>query len=213
VDPSPALWSVVVPVKRPELAKTRLRTLAGPYRAELARAIAADTVAAATRAREVGEVVAVTDDAVTTEELRALGAVVAADDPGDGLNPALRHGAAVALARRPGAPVATLSADLPALRPDELDVALRAARHHPVSFVADVAGTGTTLYAAVDALRFRPEFGPRSRAAHRAAGAAELDLPGVPSVRRDVDTPVDLWDAIRMGTGPRTARVAGLLPR
>jgi 2-phospho-L-lactate guanylyltransferase len=201
----------VVPVKRPELAKTRLRTLAGPHRAELARAIAADTVAAATRAQEVGEVVAVTDDHETTEVLKALGATVVADDPGEGLNPALRHGADMAAQRRPGAPVAALSADLPALRSDELDAALRAAREHAVSFVADVAGTGTTLYATRDVQRFAPQFGPRSRAAHRAAGAVELDLQ-VPSLRRDVDTPVDLWDALRLGTGPRTARVAGLLP-
>jgi 2-phospho-L-lactate/phosphoenolpyruvate guanylyltransferase len=209
VDPLP--WSVVVPVKRPELAKTRLRTLAGPHRAELARAIAADTVAAALEARQVGEVVAVTDDDETTAVLRGLGAVVVSDDPGEGLNPALRHGATVAAQRRPGAPVAALSADLPALRPDELDAALRAAREHPVCFVADVAGTGTTLYTTGEVQRFAPQFGPRSRAAHRAAGAVELDLQ-VPSLRRDVDTPVDLWDALRLGTGPRTVRVAGLLP-
>jgi 2-phospho-L-lactate/phosphoenolpyruvate guanylyltransferase len=209
VDPLP--WSVVVPVKRPELAKTRLRTLAGPHRAELARAIAADTVAAALVARQVGEVVAVTDDDETTAVLRGLGAVVVSDDPGEGLNPALRHGASVAAQRRPGAPVAALSADLPALRPDELDAALGAAREHPVCFVADVAGTGTTLYTTGEVQRFAPLFGPRSRAAHRAAGAVELALQ-VPSLRRDVDTPVDLWDALRLGTGPRTARVAGLLP-
>jgi 2-phospho-L-lactate/phosphoenolpyruvate guanylyltransferase len=211
VHPPAARWSVVVPIKRPELAKTRLRTLAGPHRAELARAIAADTVAAATRAQEVGEVVAVTDDDETTELLQALGAVVVSDDPGEGLNPALRHGATVAAQRRPGAPVAALSADLPALRPDELDATLRAAREHPVCFVADVAGTGTTLYATPDLQRFAPQFGRRSRAAHRAAGAVELDL-RVPSLRRDVDTPVDLWDALRLGTGPRTARVASRLP-
>lgn len=209
MDPLP--WSVVVPVKRPELAKTRLRTLAGPHRAELARAIAADTVASALVALQVGEVVAVTDDDETTAVLRGLGAVVVTDDPGEGLNPALRHGAAVAAQRRPGAPVAALSADLPALRPDELDAALRSAREHPVCFVADVAGTGTTLYTTGEVHRFAPRFGPRSRAAHRAAGAVELDLQ-VPSLRRDVDTPVDLWDALRMGTGPRTTRVAGLLP-
>jgi 2-phospho-L-lactate guanylyltransferase len=54
VQPSSTAWSVVVPVKRPELAKTRLRALAGVHRADLARAIAADTVAAALAAHEVG---------------------------------------------------------------------------------------------------------------------------------------------------------------
>ncbi|HSK25790.1 MAG TPA: 2-phospho-L-lactate guanylyltransferase, partial [Jiangellales bacterium] len=151
-------------------------------------------------------------DPQAATQLAALGALVVADDPGAGLNPALRHGAAVAARRRPGAPVAALSADLPALRPAELDTALRAAREQPASFVGDVAGTGTTLYAVLDAASFAPEFGVRSRAAHRIAGVVELDLADVPSLRRDVDTPVDLWDALRLGTGPRTASVAARLP-
>jgi 2-phospho-L-lactate guanylyltransferase len=89
-------------------------------------------------------------------------------------------------------PVAALSADLPSLRPRELDAALAAARAHPLSFVADVAGTGTTLYAALDADAFAPAFGVRSSAAHRVA---------VVSSRRDDRRMIDLWDALRLGTG------------
>jgi 2-phospho-L-lactate guanylyltransferase len=58
---------------------------------------------------------------------------------------------------------------------------------------------------------FSPRFGGRSRAAHRAAGAVELMLEGIASVRRDVDTEVDLWDALRLGVGPRTKAVAAEL--
>jgi 2-phospho-L-lactate guanylyltransferase len=32
-------------------------------------------------------------------------------------------------------------------------------------------------------------------------------LEGIASVRRDVDTEVDLWDALRLGVGPRTKAV------
>jgi 2-phospho-L-lactate guanylyltransferase len=199
------LWSVIVPVKRPEVAKTRLADLAGPRRAALARAFAADTIAAALDCSEVAEVIMVTDDVQAARDATERGAVVVADAPDAGLNAALRHGAAIAVQRRPGAPVAALSADLPALRANELAEVLRAAAVHPVSFVADVAGIGTTLYAVTDPSTFQPHFGGRSRAAHRASGAMEIDRTGIGTVRRDVDTAVDLWDAVRLGVGASTA--------
>jgi 2-phospho-L-lactate guanylyltransferase len=204
-------WSIVIPVKRPEIAKSRLAEAVGELRPALARAFAADTVAAALASPAVELVVAVTDDAVFGDEARLLGAVVIADAPDAGLNAALRHGAQEARALRPELAVAALSADLPALRPDELAAALAAAAEHPVSFVGDLAGLGTTLYGAVPGESFSPRFGGRSRAAHRAAGAVELTLEGIPSVRRDVDTKVDLWDALRLGVGPRTKAIAAEL--
>jgi 2-phospho-L-lactate guanylyltransferase len=205
------LWSVIVPVKRPEVAKTRLADVAGPRRAELARAFAADTITAAIQCAEVGEVVVVTDDAQAARDAADRGAVVVDDAPEAGLNAALRHGAAAARQLRPGAPVAALSADLPALRSAELAAALRAAAAHPTSFVGDAAGIGTTLYAVTDPAMFEPMFGGRSRAAHRAGGAVEIDRTDIRSVRRDVDTSVDLWDAIRLGVGVRTAEQVAAL--
>jgi 2-phospho-L-lactate/phosphoenolpyruvate guanylyltransferase len=204
-------WSVVIPVKRPELAKTRLAEAAGALRPALARAFAADTVAAALGCPAVAAVIVVTDDEPFADEARDLGAGVVSDAPDAGLNAALRHGADEARALRPDGPVAALSADLPALRPDELSVALRAAEQQRESFVGDLAGTGTTLYAAAAGVAFAPRFGGRSRAAHRAAGATELMLSGIPSVRRDVDTEVDLWDALRLGVGRRTKVIASRL--
>lgn len=204
----PPGWTVVIPVKRPQIAKTRLADVAGAHRAALARALAADTVAAACGCAAVQAVVVVTDDDEAAGEAAALGALAVPDAPGAGLNAALRHGASVAGA---GAAVAALSADLPALRPAELALALHEAGRHGEAFVSDVAGTGTTLYAAAGGRPFNPRFGGRSRAAHRAAGVVEIGLPGLTTVRRDVDTAVDLWDALRLGVGPRTAAVAGLL--
>lgn len=204
-------WSIVVPVKRPELAKTRLADAAGAHRPELARAFAADTVAAALLCPRVAAVIVVTDDEPAAAEARELGAIVVTDRPDAGLNAALRHGAEAAREFRPDGPVAALSADLPALRPDELGAALDGASGYPESFVADQAGIGTTLYAATGVTGFSPRFGGRSRAAHRAAGAVELDLDAIASVRRDVDTAVDLWDALRLGVGARTKAIAALL--
>jgi 2-phospho-L-lactate guanylyltransferase len=210
-DRSSRGWAVVVPVKRAERAKTRLGDLPGVDRPTLARALACDTVAAAVACPLVTTVVVVTDDAVVAGAVTSLGATVVADEPAAGLNAALRHGIARARAERPGVPVAALSADLPALRPDELGRALRAAAGHLHAFVADAAGTGTTLYAVMPGEDPEPRFGARSRAAHRAAGAREISEPGLAGLRRDVDTPVDLWDALRLGAGPATRAAAAAL--
>jgi 2-phospho-L-lactate/phosphoenolpyruvate guanylyltransferase len=204
-------WSLVVPVKVLALAKSRLTGLAGPRRAELALAMAADTVAAAVSCAAVGAVVVVTDDDGAAAELSAVGAVVVPDEPGAGLNAALEFGAAWSATRWPEWGRAGLAADLPALAPAELGRALAAASGLPSAFVPDADGTGTTLYTAGPDTAFWPRFGPGSRAAHRAGGAVELDLPSLDGLRRDVDTPADLRDAAGIGLGPRTAAVAGAL--
>lgn len=199
----PDTWSLVVPVKVLRHAKSRLAGLAGPDRERLALALAMDTVTAALGCPRVRRVVVVTDDPLAAPALAACGARVIPDAPDAGLNPALRHGARVAAAE--GAEkVGALSADLPALRPDDLARTLSAADRWPRSFLADASGAGTTLYAAAADL-FAPEFGERSRDRHARAGAVEL--PGAASVRRDVDTPHDLDEALRLGVGEHTAEV------
>jgi 2-phospho-L-lactate/phosphoenolpyruvate guanylyltransferase len=198
-------WSVVIPVKVLAEAKSRLAALTGTYRAQLALAMASDTVAAALAAGPVAGVIAVTDDAVLGAALRALGAEVIADEPAAGLNAALAFGAAYSADRWPGRGRAGMAGDLPALRPAELALALAAAGAAGEAFVPDAAGTGTTLYAAGPGTAFAPAFGPGSRDRHRAAGAKELDLPALRGLRQDVDTPDDLKLAAALGVGPRTA--------
>ncbi len=73
--------------------------------------------------------------------------------------------------------------------------------------MADAAGSGTTLYTAKPGAPFRPRFGPQSRMRHREAGAVELDLPGIPGLRRDVDTLADLREAEQLGLGARSLSV------
>jgi 2-phospho-L-lactate guanylyltransferase len=204
----PALaWSLVIPVKVLALAKSRLTGLAGPDRAELALAMAADTVAAAVAATAVAAVLVITDDAAVRAAMADLGAVVLADEPAAGLNSALAAGAAYARDLWPERGVAGLAGDLPALRAGELTTALEAAASRGHAFVPDAAGTGTTLYAAAPGASFEPLFGPGSRDRHVAAGVAELDLPGLAGLRRDVDTAADLMLAAAIGLGPRTSAV------
>ncbi len=159
----PVAWSLVVPVKVLARAKSRMAGLPGPRRARLALAMAADTVAAALAAGPVAAVIVVTDDAAVGAELSGLGAVVIADEPGAGLNPAMVFGAGYAGSRWPGRGVAAMAGDLPALRPAELALALEQAAAGGAAFVPDAAGTGTTLYAVGPGVAFTPAFGPGSR--------------------------------------------------
>ena len=85
--------------------------------------------------------------------------------------------------------MAALAADLPALRPAELAIALTAARPAGAAFVPDAEGTGTTLYAAPPGAAFGPCSGVTRGPGIWPPGLAELDLPGLRGLRRDVDTP------------------------
>lgn len=198
-------WAIVVPVKRLASAKTRLR-VDPDVRIELALAMAADTVRAALACRLTEVVIAVSDDPEATPVLRALGAVVVPDQPDAGLNPALQHGVTVPEVP-PGVGVAAIAADLPALQPDELADLLAASSRAGVVVVADAAGEGTTLLAATGVDRFRPEFGPDSRARHVAGGAVDLSDIAGPSLRCDVDTLADLAKAQLIGLGTESSRV------
>jgi 2-phospho-L-lactate guanylyltransferase len=201
-------YGVVVPVKPPAVAKSRLIALGDQTRRDLVVAFAMDTVVAALDCPVVDLVLAVTDDHVLASGLAETGAAVIPDGTVDDLNASLVQGVAEVHRRRPELRVAALCADLPALRPEELARALEAGRDDRQSFVTDDEGSGTTLVVAPTPDLFLPRFGPGSRQAHLADDAYEIDLDDIPSLRRDVDTPADLSDAVAMGVGGRTALVA-----
>jgi 2-phospho-L-lactate guanylyltransferase len=205
-------WSLVVPVKRVENAKTRLG-LDAASRASLAVAMAVDTVAAALACPLVSTVVVVTDDARARDALAPLGARIVPDAPDAGLNAALEHGIAIAT-EGAGAQsrVAALASDLPALRAEDLAVVLGCAADHDQSAVADLSGSGTTLLCASSASRFVPRFGVASFAAHLAAGAVDITDVAPESVRRDVDTIDGLSGAVDLGVGIATRQALGELP-
>jgi 2-phospho-L-lactate/phosphoenolpyruvate guanylyltransferase len=210
---TPLTWSVLIPVKVLARAKSRLAGLASGEREALALAMAADTVAAALASPAVGGVVVISDDPAVRAEAGKHGADAIPDAPGQGLNEALRAGAAYAAARWPGQGLAALTADLPALSAVELTAALAVAARFAQAFVPDAAGSGTTLYTAGSAAQFRPLFGLQSRTRHRLAGAVELDLPGAGGLRRDVDTLADLCAAERIGLGAKSSSISEALRR
>lgn len=201
-------FCVLVPVKPTALAKSRLAPLGDEARQSLVAAFAVDTVTAALASPLVGAVLVVTDDHVLAATLRGLGAHVVPDGVTDDLNGSLLQAAAEARRRWPELAPAAVCADLPALRSADLTRALEAASEHGTSFVPDVNGDGTTMVVALSAEEFAPRFGAGSRDAHVSEGAHELVEIDVPTLRRDVDTPDDLRDAVRLGVGKRTAEVA-----
>jgi len=199
-------WSLIVPVKRLDVAKTRL-AVDVEARADLAIAMAYDTVSVALTCEDVVEVVVVTNDERANRMLAGVGARIVPDIPDAGLNAALHHGAANASRSR----LAALSSDLPALRPDDLATVLRAATRHDQAVVADIQGAGTTVYTATDVTRFAPSYGADSHSAHVRNGAIDLTSIASESVRRDVDTLDALRGAVALGVGPATEKALASL--
>jgi 2-phospho-L-lactate guanylyltransferase len=202
-------YVALVPVKPPALGKSRLVGLADDDRQALAAAFALDTVAACVAATSIERVLVATDDARFSVDLAGLGAVAIPDGVAMDLNGTLRQSAAEARRRWPELVPVALTADLPAVRAEDLDEALGAVAPGEAAYVADADGLGTTLYTAgYDG--FEPRFGPGSALAHDATGARPITAP-LPRLRRDVDDLGDLDDALVLGVGPRTAERAASL--
>lgn len=193
-------WTVVIPIKHLESAKSRLRGEMWNV-PELALAFATDTVSAVLAAPNVGETIVVTSDNRATAVMRALGARVV-DDPGTSLNEAILAGA-----REASGCLAVITGDLPALRPADVVEALARAESVDRAMVADHSGHGTTLIAAMNSGLLHPQFGLESRLLHEHAGYTVLDIDKTSPLRWDVDTPEDLAVVLRMGVGTATASV------
>jgi 2-phospho-L-lactate guanylyltransferase len=191
-------WTVIIPVKALPHAKSRLAAASadGAAHARLVTAMRRDTAHAARNAAAVARV------------------LVVADRPGDptadlvqsapGLNEGVAEAAGLAAQRWPSDGIAALVGDLPALRSQELAAALADAADHPRAFVADEAGTGTTLLTARPGVPLRPAFGPGSAARHARQAVAVSAGPGL---RADVDTAEDLSRAELLGFGGATQSV------
>ena len=130
-------WSVLMPVKVLAQAKSRLADLAGPRRGELALALARDTVTAVLRTAQAARTIVITDDPVAAAALRALGALVVPDEPRDGLNAALRHGAASPPRAGPAPARPRCRPTCPPCAPPSSPGPCAAAAAWPTAFVAD----------------------------------------------------------------------------
>jgi 2-phospho-L-lactate guanylyltransferase len=197
-------FTLLVPIKDGRGAKTRLGGVGAADRAELMTAFARDAIEAARRTPLVA--VHVVGDPVALGPMAAELDVPVLPDEGDGdLNRALRHAAARVASPERG--LAVMLADLPCLRTADLETALtRSGR----AYVADAAGTGTTLLIAPPGTDLDPRFGSASAQAHEASGATPI-AGDLQSLRLDVDTADDLAVALRVGVGPHTAQAFAAL--
>lgn len=191
-------WTVVIPAKASPAAKSRLADAVADADglAVLAAALRADTIAAVLATPDVAHVVVVSDAPADVPNGVEL---LVQSQPG--LNAAIAEAATHAGRTWPDHGIAALLGDLPALTPAELEASLTSAALVAHGFVADAAGTGTTLLTAAPGLALEPRFGVDSAAAHAAIADT---LPAGPGLRQDVDTLDDLRAALELGVGPAT---------
>jgi 2-phospho-L-lactate guanylyltransferase len=184
------VW-LVLPIKAPEAAKTRLGPrLHGAGRDEVARRLATRTLATLARWGRLPVVVVTRDPWVA--ELAATTALQVLTEGGDGHSAAARQGARHAAAS--GAElVLSLAADLPLLRCADLDALLRRAAAGRAVIAPDRLGLGTNAVLAPADFPFT--FGAPSFDRHRRlAESAGLDpiVLRTPGLAVDLDSPWDL---------------------
>jgi 2-phospho-L-lactate guanylyltransferase len=195
-----------VPLKEPASAKQRLAGL-GDWRPTLAVAFATDVISALLGSADLREVIVVGGDGLAPQLLAAPRVRKVADVRG--LNEAVDAGVAAACqSGHVGALV--LPADLPCLRPSDVEAMIEQAAEDRASVLADADGDGTAALLIPSSVRFSSAFGPDSYARHLHRGAHPL-TGDFATARRDVDTVEQLVAAQRLGVGQHTARVLALL--
>lgn len=221
-------WTIIVPVKTLERAKSRLAPEFSPGRRRaLVVAMATDVVTACRDATLVGRVRVVGSDPEIARIAQELGAEFVVDPTGtptvpsatavpacfvteDPLNSALTH----AMAGVRG-PVGVVAADLPELSSLLLTEVLAAAARHPHSVVTDHRGDGTTMAFWTGPGDRVNHFGAGSADRFRHLGGAEeiaVDSPRRGEAARDVDIPDDVAGLADRRVGAATARVLRAAP-
>lgn len=180
----------LIPVKELSLAKARLApVLDEERRKQLVLALYRDVLAAALACEVLDGVAVVTRDEELLTIAREAGAQAMAE-PGD-LNESLTS-AAAAMSARGADRVLVLAADLPLVRPEDIEAVFAA--EADVALVASGDG-GTNALSVPTKRAIAFQFGPGSAKRHVEAGnkaklrTLQLDLP---RLALDIDTPDDL---------------------
>lgn len=200
----------VLPVKRFELAKTRLSGALDPdARRALAEAMVADVLDALLGCAALDGVIVVTNERPVAALAGAAGARVLPDPHESGQSAAALVGIEQAIADGYER-VLLVPGDCPALDGAAIEALMHAAPPPPsVTAVADRHGEGTNALLLAPPVVIEPGFGPGSLERHRARAAASgaawstVELPGL---LLDIDTTEDLATlrAALASAGPRT---------
>lgn len=204
---SQGTWTAIIPIRSFTGGKTRLRT-AQAKTPSLIQAFADDVIHACSTCSEISRTVVVSPDPQVLALAQGRGCEIFQEQGATGINTAIE----VARTNIEG-PVIAILGDTPCITGEILAMVLDEARDHSSSFVADTAGVGSTMWCIQPTSSASSHFGHHSRAEHRAHGAVELGAhnasPEWARARRDVDTDIDLWDAIRLGLGPASSALLG----
>ena len=189
-------WHAIVPAKRLKDAKSRLG------RDDLTIPFLTDVLSALRTSSRVHDVTVITADDSYGQIAKQLGCQIILEESNAGLLPAINQGVSAHRNRGEDTLLVVLG-DLPCLTSGQVDLFIDQGSQYDCAFLPDAEGTGSTMWMAQSPTQ-NPQFGARSRAAHRESGAVEISHPELRGARRDVDTQVNLWDAIRIGVGPAT---------
>lgn len=201
------LWAVT-PVKPFACAKQRLASmLDADERSALACAMFNDVLRVLVASPCLSGVLVVTGDIRAAAIARNFGADVLCDTPEAGLTAAVRHAArTLAAARRAG--MLVVPADLPLIKPADIELIGRGHRASPSVTLVAASSDGGTNALACSPPDVQPIcFGQDSFRQHRNAALALGLTPTVltlPRFCRDIDRPADLFSFLEYPSATRT---------
>lgn len=203
------IWCVV-PVKAANCSKQRLSPVLTPdQRSTLARCMLRDVLDAVACERDLAGVALVMPDDGPADIGREFGARVLREPREGGMCGAVSHAARILEAEGAGG-VLVLPADIPAVRPSDVDAMLALHRETQAVTLVEArrdGGTNAIVVSPPGAIAFR--FGLRSAHAHREE-ARRRCVPAIdlvlPRVQLDIDEPEDLLAFQAIGERTRTGR-------
>jgi 2-phospho-L-lactate guanylyltransferase len=191
---------LVIPLKSSSGSKQRLAGSLGRWERELVSlSLGVRAVGLAAQVWPRGRVVVVSAEQNLASTCDRLG-VARVSDSGWGQSAAVRSGVCWCL-ERGATTVATIAADLPALREGDLEEVLAAAEAAPLGSMTvfpDTGGTGTNGVVVSPGSLLVHAFGPGSRRRHERIAAAlglRFEVVDLPGLRWDLDRPEDLEQA------------------
>lgn len=202
--------AAIVPVKRFDLAKTRL-DLPGSARARLCGLMLREVLGALSASPEISRTFVVTGDAEAARAARTAGAAVVRDGREEGVNEAV--GLAAGPLREWGASASlVIPQDVPLVEPADISALMRT--QMPPDFVTVVPsrrfdGTNALLRMPPDAIE--TSYDRDSYRAHMASArrrTANASVVFVPRIMQDVDVLEDLRSAVSSGYKPGFCRAA-----
>ncbi|HKP11066.1 MAG TPA: 2-phospho-L-lactate guanylyltransferase [Blastocatellia bacterium] len=194
---------LLIPLKDPANAKTRLASLLSPdERRRLAWAMFEDVSRAAAGAARADGVCLVSSYAPAIAHARRLGWEALVEHAQASESASIDWASRV-LAGRGVAAVLRLPADLPLVRAEDVDALLATEVSTPAAIlVPSREGTGTNAILRTPPTLFPSRFGPNSLALHRAEAArvgVECLIVSSERIALDIDEPADLRALIELG--------------